>query len=143
MTVIRTERGWPAHFICAESCLFRRNTLLQKDNLNIIVSTVGNMYIDGQLKTIGMDRLYETMVFVGSQQGSYIDADVRKEIFLNLPWGVSPRDETDDMDNVANDMHEKHVDEIIRKMETGEIINLLPTEEDNDENDDDDFFFKK
>ena len=83
------------------------------------------------------------MVFVGSQQGSYIDADVRKEIFLNLPWGVSPRDETDDMDNVANDMHEKHVDEIIRKMETGEIINLLPTEEDNDENDDDDFFFKK
>ena len=36
-----TERGWPAHYICAEYRLFRRNTLIEYADLKWVVSTEG------------------------------------------------------------------------------------------------------
>ncbi len=60
----RTERGWAGHFICAERCRFRRNTLLEIGDMAIVVSTVGAMMSRGEDKpeTIGHERYYETKV---------------------------------------------------------------------------------
>ncbi len=132
MTVKRTERGWPGHYVCASHCLFRRNTLLQKDDINIIVSSVGNMSIGLNSKgfePIGANRIYETMVFVATKQGPYWDADVTRQISLGLDWGIPPENRPDDVDNIANDIHEEHVEEIIRLMENGEIVEYIPEEE--------------
>lgn len=132
MTVKRTERGWPGHYVCASHCLFRRNTLLQKDDINIMVSSIGNMSIGPNsigLECIGANRIYETMVFVATKQGPYWDADVTRQISLGLNWGISPDNIPDDVDNRANEIHEAHVDEIIRLMENGEIVEYIPEEE--------------
>lgn len=60
----------PAHFICGMRCNFRMATVL---NEKYVVSTVGEMPADevtkkilkikGPYQEIGLDRLYETMVF--------------------------------------------------------------------------------
>jgi hypothetical protein len=56
--VTRTERGWGAHFIGAGKCAFRRNTLLHRAGLYIVVSTVGAM---NGIEEIGHDRIYELL----------------------------------------------------------------------------------
>lgn len=119
MTVKRTERGWAGHFICADSCKFRRNTLLECGDVKVVVSSVGAMYVDGKLTEIGTRRHYETMAFyVDPTSGEYKDADVSEEIFFEskgaLKWHKDGY-----IDNEANDMHEAVVDEITRKLEEG------------------------
>ena len=69
------------------------------------------------------------MVFVATKQGPYWDADVTRQISLGLDWGIPPENRPYDVDNVANDIHEAHVDEIIKLMENGEIVEYIPEEE--------------
>lgn len=118
-----TERGWPGHFICANRCRFRRNTLLEYRMRKIVVSTVGSLFhgneVDEKMSTVGPERWYETMVFEAEKDGPYWDIDVEKEIFLDSEWGVwadSIDKLPEDVDNVANDMHEKIVQEIEMKL---------------------------
>ena len=122
--VKRTERGWPGHFICSDRCKFRLNTLLEYGDTKIVVSTVGNMYIDGKPEPIGYERWYETMVFYAKQDGHYVEADVTRQLYPDQDWGILAEtyDELpNDVDNIANQMHESIVQEFINKIESGEV----------------------
>ena len=121
MTVIRIERGWAGHFICADSCLFRRNTLLQKGRTRIVVSTVGGMRNNGKMETIGaFGRYYETMAFKAQKQGPYWEADVTKQLSFESPWSICAPTEKrlpDDVDSQADAMHEAVVAELTARLE--------------------------
>lgn len=115
-----TERGWGGHFICASSCKFRRNTLIECGENRVIVSTVGNYNppiihndIDEDIqRQIGANRTYETMAFKAVWDGTYWDADVSEEISFKSEWAFNEL--SHGSDKRANDMHEKVVDEIIK-----------------------------
>lgn len=114
----RTERGWAGHFCAAQSCMFRRNTLLQSETESIVVSTVGNYQYDGAIQEIGYNRYYETMAFHSlADDKRYHDADVSKQVYFNTEWAIN-RPGIDDM---ANDMHEAVVAELMERMENGPI----------------------
>lgn len=118
--VIRTERGWAGHFICADRCRFRRNTLLECGEIRIVVSTVGLMCnrVEDKFEQIGHERYFETMAFHAQRvDDRYWDADIsRGELSFDSPWAISEVD----ADDRANDMHETVVSEIARRMENGE-----------------------
>lgn len=123
--IVRTERGWPGHFICANRCRFRRNTLLECGDTRAIVSTVGlqenplrttNMSVS--FEEVGAGRYFETMVFHARRVGGrYWDADIDRQIFVDSPHTISEID----ADDKANDMHEQVVKEVTDKIERGEI----------------------
>jgi hypothetical protein len=115
--VKRTERGWAGHFICASMCEFRRNTLLEYGDKKWVVSTVGRMVTTNpetrkeEFTTIGYNRYYETMAFVGTQdEYGYIDADVSQMIEFDSKCAIS--DIKEDSEQRANDMHEEVVAEL-------------------------------
>src|SRR5690625_2999714 len=82
--VIRQERGWAGHFICSDSCRFRRNTLLTYKDIRIVVSTVGLMERDGKFETIGHNRHFETMAFHSDPTDTrYYDANVSKQVYFD------------------------------------------------------------
>lgn len=117
--VKRTERGWAGHFVCAQRCIFRRNTLLEFEGRAIVVSTVGAMrdpLDESRFEEIHIGRHFETMAFEGQKYGLYIDADISKPVRFDSPWYVADLD-----DLVANDQHEAIVDELIGKLEAGTI----------------------
>ncbi len=123
MKVKRTERGWIGHFCCATACRFRRNTLLEKGEVRIVISTVGAMKSDIKGRaydTIGCDRYFETMVFHAEKVlDRYWDAEVSREIYLTSPWVVDHIEENADAE--ANLMHENAVIEIRKRMWEGEF----------------------
>ena len=116
MEVKITERGWAGHSCNAHKCWFRRNTLLECGRNAVVVSTVGAMIDgDGDLAEIGPRRYYETMAFGAKKCGPYLDADPNKEITIDGKWYItadSYEDLPDDVDNVANQMHEDAVKEV-------------------------------
>ncbi len=115
--VIRTERGWAGHFICAQSCRFRRNTLLAYKRIKIVVSTVGCMELDGKFETIGHNRHFETMAFHADPKDKrYSDANVSKQVSFDSDWAIADVD----ADDKANEMHEAVVSEITLKLLQGE-----------------------
>ena len=116
----RTERGWAGHFICADSCKFRRNTLLEYNDKAIVVSTVGAMYLNGKLEEIGVNRHYETMAFyVDKDSGEYKDADVSNQVYFDSPWAMKWHKGYPD--NEANEMHENVVKELTEKLLRGGV----------------------
>lgn len=132
MEVTTKERGWVGHFICGKDCLFRRNTLITCGDLKWIVSTVGNLRYKmdlpelqiktGDIQPIGYNRWYETMVFE-SLYDVYDDADVQKHIDIDSDWGIwgETWEEVEgrygkEVDNVANDMHDRIVNEMKTKI---------------------------
>lgn len=118
MKIIRTERGWPGHYICAHDCKFRRNTLLEYGDVRIVVSTVGNYIFKEKTQIIGFDRYYETMAFHAKLDEIYWDADVQKEVDFESEWAI--REMKDGSDQKANDMHEAVVKEISNTLTKGE-----------------------
>ena len=123
--VKRTERGWAGHFCCSSRCKFRRNTLIECDDIQIVVSTVGAMYNDkGELEEIGLNRHYETMAFlVDKRTGPYKDADFSNEVAFESK-GVLKWHKKGYVDNEANDMHEAVVNELTRCLEQGKKLCL-------------------
>jgi hypothetical protein len=123
--MIRTERGWPGHFISAKQCNFRRNTLLEQGKTRIVISTVGACNkIDGYPRrqgpfdTIGPNRYYETMAFRAKKEGIYWEIDISEKIEFDSPWSLSYISQVSNHD--ANIMHETVVEEITRNI-TGEL----------------------
>ena len=121
--VKRTERGWAGHFICCKDCLFRRNTLLEKGEEKIVVSTVGGYRYNDKLDTIGSGgRYYETMAFKAHKEGPYWEANVGEQISFESEWDIcaaSPDDLPNDVDNRADRMHEAVVEELSNKLLIG------------------------
>jgi hypothetical protein len=110
--VIRTERGWPGHFIAALNCQFRRNTLLEHGERRIVVSTVGRYAPADEYQTIGLDRYAETMAFEAERAecGCWV-ADVTREVSFYSPWSKN----TPDLHGL-DEMHEAVIDELAEMM---------------------------
>lgn len=118
--VIQIERGWAGHFICANECRFRRNTLLTYGDIRIVVSTVGLMEnpLGKGFAEIGCGRYYETMAFHAHLNDTrYYDADIQRQVHFDSPWSISELDADDE----ANKMHEMVVSEITMKLRHGEL----------------------
>jgi hypothetical protein len=119
--VTKTERGWAGHFICADRCKFRRNTLLEYKDIKIVISSVGLFYVTEEAKeptTIGYNRHFETMAFYADYQDvRYYDADVSKEVYFDFDWQTAESD----ADDVHNKKHDVIVAEISAKLLSGEI----------------------
>lgn len=125
-----TERGWGGHFIGCRRCLFRRNTLLEYGDKQVVVSTVGDCLTDSQcgIDTIGYERYFETKAFFALDVGKYIDADVHREIEISAEHGMYAASIPElvekygaDYDNYADTMHDNVVREIRDSMIAGTV----------------------
>ena len=115
-----TYRGWGGHFCCAERCLFRLNTLIEQDDIKIIVSTVGNMWSD-ELEMIGADRHYETLCFRAYYDGEYWGTDGQNQLDYFDDFSINDYKDRTDYDNIANEMHEKIVAQVVEDIKTGKL----------------------
>ncbi len=112
-----TERGFGAHFIGNRSCGFRRNTLIEKGEKRVVVSTVGNYQPKGSFNKndkheheIGARRFYETMAFEAKKEGVYWEANIGVEVPFTSNWALSELEQESDL--AADEMHEAVVREI-------------------------------
>lgn len=118
-----TERGWIGHFICAERCRFRRNTLLECGRRRVIVSTVGAMTTPDPRKfdMVGCNRYYETAAFrAHREQRVYWEIATGKRVSFQSPWQISEIKEESDLR--ANEMHDAVVAELAGKLARGEKL---------------------
>ncbi|KKN62585.1 hypothetical protein LCGC14_0509960 [marine sediment metagenome] len=127
MKLTRTERGWGAHHILGSRCRFRRNTLLEFDDIKIVVSTVGlaeNLARKDQAVTpeelfdpvAGLGSYFETMAFHAlSEDNRYHDIDVCRSVSFESPCHIAEID----ADDKANDMHERVVTELGTRLVQG------------------------
>jgi hypothetical protein len=117
--VNRTEQGWCGHHICGDRCMFRRNTLLEKDDVHIIVSTVGaarNPLSHGETYThIGPESYYETQSFHAKYDDPYWDTDVSRQVSVDAKWKIDTIGRKSDKE--ANDMHEAYVEAMMQAIE--------------------------
>ena len=119
--VKRTERGWAGHFIAASQCYFRRNTLLECEEVKVVVSTIGAYHNSrDEYEQVGLNRDYETMAFyVDPATGAYNDVDVERQIYFESPWALEIKKGDKFPDLKANEMHETVVQELTEKLEKG------------------------
>lgn len=114
--VRRTERGWPGHFILADRCKFRRNTLIEHGYTKIVISTVGN---PTEAFVFFLDYDYETMAFHAELCDGYLEANVSRQVSLfgcnRMRWMDARSDAK------ANIMHEQAVEEISKRLLEGKI----------------------
>ena len=121
MEVKITERGWAGHSICADSCKFRRNTLIEYEDKHWIVSTVGALVVNigngkSKIDTIGSgNRYYETMAWKAKFDGTYWDVNIDNPIHFDSDWAVNKCEFASDQ--LANDMHETVVKELSEKIQ--------------------------
>lgn len=109
----RTERGWAGHYILADRCKFRRNTLLEAWGIGVVVSTIG-LEVDpssDRIVPVGVGRYFETQSFRADLDDRWKDADVSRPIH-----GLSAALDERDADDRANDMHERVVREAARRL---------------------------
>lgn len=109
-----TERGWPAHYICAHRCLFRRNTLIEHNGRRVVVSTVGAQRENDKIEKIGLVHYYETMVFHAELVEGYWEADTTRMLRIKSKDRVTRC--CGSADQEANDMHEAVVKEFKTKI---------------------------
>lgn len=118
-TIKLTERGWAGHFICADRCGFRRNTLIECGDDKVVVSTVGNYRPKSALdkiQTIGYNRYYETMAFHAKLDDlkEYWEADVSESYSFSSEWSIPDLENA--VDNRADAMHNQVVEEIAEEL---------------------------
>lgn len=117
--VHRTERGWAGHFIGSAHCRFRRNTLLDRGDCQIVVSTIGRYCpsgYDSDEQPLIDDRYYETRAFHADPRNSlYHPPDITHEIPLDAQSYIGYQD----ADLIADAMHETIVAEVTEKLLEG------------------------
>lgn len=113
-------RGWAGHFICANRCRFRLNTLVSLGDVKIVVSTVGLMEsgrdAEKGFEQIGWQRYFETMAFHADPNSEFLDADVSRQVDFESPWAY----DTLDSEAAANAGHVRVVEEIAARLRNGD-----------------------
>ena len=67
---------------------------------------------------IGCERHYETFAYIGKLQGNYIDAVIANQLSFDSNRSLEFTEyNKDNIDNLANEMHEKVVEEISWKFD--------------------------
>jgi len=115
--VKRTERGWMAHYILADRCRFRRNTLLEYEDVHIVVSTVGLLRSrdEKEWELVGHNHYFETMAFHANADDRFRDPDTSRQVPFVAPWRIVEVD----ADDRANEMHERVCEEIAATLLSG------------------------
>ena len=116
----RTERGWCGYVRGHQYCLFRRNTLIEYDGKKIVVATLGNYINPFEYRNtpIEGDIWYQTLAGYAHQINGYWEIDGNKQIPIkseHILQGTEEEmfDNYPMIDQTANDMHEKVVEEMM------------------------------
>ena len=117
-----TYRGWGGHFCGAQHCLFRLNTLIEYNDIKIVVSTVGNYHYkknndEDKILEIGYNRYFETMAFYAKKEHEYWEGNVKEIYNFDSEWSWGK-----DGESQANTGHIKVVEEIRCKLEGKKFI---------------------